>query len=469
MSYECINPDFRDGIRLITDSSVEEVTALDFGDLGYAEICESRLHWNCCPACRHEFPKLPAYAEWAGREYVKLFAADLAFCKDQFLAKKQALLESGGNDAYVRIVADLAHAEDDVHQSLRRGLMVAQNVFRGHLIDFDPDAQEILSHSREFVSSLDSEVRHFVISATLCFELLRPMWEKAGLHPRFDPRTQEQLLAELNEMEARARAGIKEEPQEPKDLKESLHRAISESGLEPKVLWQIIESAASASVFDRAMPGVERLLQALRADFDDFGDSMKAGQMETIHRFERNSRKADEYEADVIAQIGQPLYSQLTEMTRHQLKHAEFLYHITSSEPNSFEGPVIKMAKAYENELQVRVAFPVLNEVIDSHPENYGSDKAPLIKAREINRELTAGNIGWHLRNYPDFRDRVRARGFNATAISKDEGEVTRCRNRAAHKPICERAVADDLRQLILRPDGILSRLHPSAANKSNG
>lgn len=295
MSYECINPEHRDWIRIITDSSTEEITALDFGEIGYAEICESRLHWNCCPACRHEFPKLPAYAEWAGREYAKSFASDLALCKDHFVAKKQSLLESGGNDAYVRIIADLADAEDDVHQSLRRSLMVTQNLFRGSPINFNPDEQEILSHSREFVSSLDSEVHHFVISATLCFELLRPMWERAGLHPRFDPRTPEQILAEVNEMLARARAGIKEEPQEPKDLKESLRRAISESGLEPKVLWQIIESAASASVFDRATPGVERLLQALRGDFDNFADSMKAGQMEAIRLSERSSRKADDY------------------------------------------------------------------------------------------------------------------------------------------------------------------------------
>lgn len=155
-------------------------------------------------------------------------------------------------------------------------------------------------------------------------------------------------------------------------------------------------------------------------------------------------------------------------MTRQQLKAAEFLYHINSEEPNYFDGPVITMAKAYENELKVRVAFPVLNEVIHSHPENYGSDKAPLIKAREISRELTAGSIGWHLRNHPDFGDRVRARGFDADAISRDEGEVTRRRNRAAHKPVCERAVADDLRRLILCPDGILSRLHPSTTDKSN-
>ncbi|MGA8149581.1 MAG: hypothetical protein WB952_01290 [Terriglobales bacterium] len=467
MSYECINPDFRDWIRLITDSSVEEVTALDFGDIGYAEICESRLHWNCCPACRHEFPKLPAYAEWAGREYAKSFTSDLCLCKNQFVAKKQALLESCGNDAYVRIIADLANAEDDVHQSLRRALMVTQNVFRGEAIEFNPDEQEILSHSREFVSSLDSEVQHFVISATLCFELLRPMWEKVGLHPRFDPRTPEQILAELDERLARAQAGIDiEEP--VTDLTENLRRAISESGLEPKVLWHIIESAASASGFDRALPGVERLLHALRADFDNFADSMKAGQMEAIRLSERSSRKADNCEADVVAQIGQPLYSQLAEMTRQQLKAAEFLYHLNSQEPNYFDGPVITMAKAYENELKVRVAFPVLNKVMDSHPENYGSDKTPLIKAREINKELTAGNIGWHLRNHPDFRERVRAHGFDATAISIDEGAVTRCRNRAAHKPICERAIADDLRRLILRPDGILSRLHPSPTAKSN-
>jgi hypothetical protein len=376
-------------------------------------------------------------------------------------------LESGG-DAYLRIIAYLASAEDEVHQSLRRALTVSQNIYHAVNIGFDPDEREILSHCRQFVSSLEPEVQHFVVAATLCFELLRPMWERVGLPLRFDPRTNEQILDDLNERFARKKEGTDTE-KPPEDLTENLRRAITESGLEPKVLWEIIELAASASVFNGATAGVELLFKALRADFDDFADSMKAGQMETIRLSERSSRKADSYEADIAARIGQPLYSQLAEMTRQQLKAAEFLYHINSQEPNFFDGPVMTIAKAYENELKVRVAFPILSELMDSHPENYGSDKMPLIKAKEINRELTAGNIGWHLRNYPDFRERVRARGFDAVAISKDEGEVTRCRNRAAHKPVCERAVADDLRRLILRPDGILSRFHPSATNKSNG
>jgi hypothetical protein len=37
-------------------------------------------------------------------------------------------------------------------------------------------------------------------------------------------------------------------------------------------------------------------------DFDDFADSMKAGQMEGIRLSERSSRKADSYEADIAAQ-----------------------------------------------------------------------------------------------------------------------------------------------------------------------
>jgi hypothetical protein len=61
-------------------------------------------------------------------------------------------------------------------------------------------------------------------------------------------------------------------------------------------------------------------------------------------------------------------------MTRQQLKAAEFLYHINSQDPNFFDGPVMTMAKAYENELKVRVAFPLLSELMDCSSFARGCD-----------------------------------------------------------------------------------------------
>jgi hypothetical protein len=170
MSSECINPEYRDWIHLITESSEEEIEALDFGELGYAEICESRIHWNSCPGCRREFPRLPAIAEQAGRGYEKLFAADFSIFRDRFLAIRGSLSESSDGDAYVRAVASLAAAEDEVHDGLRRVLMVTQNLYVGAPLEHDPYKREILSSCREFVSSLEPEVQRFVIAATLCFD-----------------------------------------------------------------------------------------------------------------------------------------------------------------------------------------------------------------------------------------------------------------------------------------------------------
>lgn len=92
----------------------------------------------------------------------------------------------------------------------------------------------------------------------------------------------------------------------------------------------------------------------------------------------------------------------------------------------------------------------------------------PLIKQKETNsRALTTGTIARYLRKDLDFANKVCALGFSPEMIAKDAYVVTQGRDTAAHKPICERAVAEDLRRLILRPDGILSRLHPSVSSES--
>jgi hypothetical protein len=460
MSFECINPEYRDWLRIITESTDEDIAALDFEDIGYAEICEARLHWNCCPSCRDEFSTLPTVAEKAGTRFKKCFAADLTGLKDDFVAKKRRLLESEEAEAYVEVIAGLAGAEFDVHDSLRRALMVTQNIYRGVAIEFDPAEQEILSHCREFVSSLDANVQHFVISATFCFELLRPMWERVGLEPRGRPKRElswEELMAEIEHRQ--------KEP--PTDLGERLRHAIAESGLEGRVLLEIIESAASARISKGEKAVVEGLLEAFKGEFNDFADSMKAGQMEIVRLSERSLRRADQYEPEISAQMGSALFSKLHEMTQQLLKQAEFQYHINNQEPNYFHGPTLTLALAYETELNIRVVWPILNQLLESGTEDYGSTERPLIKQKQINElAVTTGTVARYLRKDVQFSNKVRALGFNAEMIAKDAAAVTKGRDKAAHYPVCERAIADDLRRLMLRPDGILSRLHPAAINR---
>ncbi len=490
MLSECINPEYRDWIHLITESSAEEIEALAFGEVGYAEMCESRLHWNCCPACRHEFPTLPAITEQAGRGYEKVSAGDFPDFRRKFLATKDSLLGSGDDDAYVRLIAKLASAEFDVHDSLRRVLMVRQNLCRGSSIGFDPCGREILSQCRDFVASLEQDVQHFVIASTLCFELLRPMWEKVGLHPRFDPRPQEEIEAEIDAElaalgfkidsesigEAVTVTGVGESLEDPL---EDLRHAIAESGLEPKVLWEIIEAAARDQMGSREGAESSSLLPSwirkFEEDFDNFSDSVKATQMAAVHLSERNLRKAADYGPEIAERIGPQVYSRLHDGTKIQLEVAEFLYEVNRQEPRYAHGPAINLALACETELNLRLTCPILKELLGSGKSYYRAEKRPgdksqplpLIDKGEIQyKNLTLGRIAYYLGNYPDFGDRARVLEFDPYAISRLASEVKTVRDRAAHYPVCELADVDKVRSLILRSDGLLSLLHPKAADR---
>jgi len=474
MDYECINPEFREWISLVTESSAEEIAALDFGEVGYTEMCECRVHWNCCPSCRHEFPRFPVIAQQAGPSYEKSFASDLALLRDNFQAKRDFLLKSDGEDVYLRLIVELADAEWDVHDDLRRVLMVLQNLYQGREIEYDPYKKEILSKCRKFVSSLDPDVQRFVVSTTLCFELLRPMWEKVGLSPRFDVRPQEQIEAELAEgaltIEGEAGSSGERDGIEASavNLSDKLRAAIAESGLEPRVLWELIEAAALASVFGGAASGIESLIERKFRELDDDVDSLKAAQMEMFRRIpETGARSASGYELEITARIGSPIYAKLNETTKQLLRQAEFQYEVNGHEQDFFHGPTLAMALAYETELNIRVVWPILNDLLVSGVETYGSSQRPLIKEKRINEQaLTTGTIAWYLRKDLEFSSKVRARGFDVEAIIDDAYVVTRSRDRAAHHPVCGRAIADDLRQRILRPDGILGRLHPAIGSK---
>jgi hypothetical protein len=466
MRYECINPDDREYIVELMGMSIQAVAA----NASYNELGEARLHWNCCPACRCEFSSFPVLLEQVGPEVERCFATDLSRLNDDFTVKKYSILQSDNDDAYVTLLVELADAEWEVHQDLRRALVVAQHVYRGIPIEFSPEEREILSLSPNFVASLEPNVRHFVIAATLCFELLRPMWEKVGLAPRFDPRPREQILAELEAKLAAVKAGIKMEQPPQCDEKENLRRAIIESGLEPRVLWEIIESAAAGNTSNRDGAALERLSQIWRGDFDDFADFMKTGQMEIIRLSERSTRKASEYQPDVVAQLGSSLYSQLNETTQQLLTQAEFQYHLNSDGPNYFHGPVIMLAQAYETELMIRLAWPIARDLVSSGVRAYPvapldrkTSQRQLISEGQIQKKnMSLGSIAWLLRNDVDFREKVRGRGFEVDAIGRDAWAVVPKRDTAAHYPLCERAIAEDLRRLILAPDGILAHLHPS-------
>jgi hypothetical protein len=153
-------------------------------------------------------------------------------------------------------------------------------------------------------------------------------------------------------------------------------------------------------------------------------------------------------------------------MTQQLLQVAEYLYDINKSEPNYCHGPVIMMALAYENELNVRIIGRYIIQILEAGSNTYYCDNftKPLIDCGEP-QTLTLGEMGRCLRYDKGLRDLVKRMGYSSVdAIASDAGWLTSIRNRAAHQPILERSVADEVRHRMLRSDGMLARLLTSDA-----
>jgi hypothetical protein len=208
-------------------------------------------------------------------------------------------------------------------------------------------------------------------------------------------------------------------------------------------------------------------LQELKRDFHNFGDSMKAGQMEVLLRIEHNSRSAAALDPVIAERLGAPLYSRLHLRTQRALQLAEYYYKM-NQEPDGFAPTAMMIAQGYENELNVRIFGPLMLELLASGTETYdaqGKSTNPLIRRGKASKNgLTLGNFAWYLREDPVVRSKVAALGFDVEAISRDVGLVGALRNRPAHDFSCDRTVADELRRKILFPDGVLRRLHPTVA-----
>jgi hypothetical protein len=184
-----------------------------------------------------------------------------------------------------------------------------------------------------------------------------------------------------------------------------------------------------------------------------------------VRLIEHNRRPAAAYEPYIAAQIGEPLYSRLHQMTQRALQVVEYLYNI-NQEPDGFALFAVRMAQGYGNELNVRIIGPFLVELLAAGTQTYdaqGKLKEPLIRWCKVHRRgMTLGSWAWYLGKDPVMRSKVSERGFDVEAISKDAVWISDVRNMAAHDFACDRTMADELRRRILCSDGILGRLHPS-------
>jgi hypothetical protein len=478
MVPDCIDPKVGSFLNEIMKKSIPENVADCSNEYDFGEVWEARLHWSGCPACRPEFAVVPAVFKQIGVGLEKKWSDALSDCRDDFLAKKASLLAAACDVSNVcpEIIAELAMWESDVGSFLCHGQEVLSlRVPIGsdeEGIAWPGEWEPNLSGWREFIGTLEPGVQRFVYDVMFSHDLLTPVREK--------------LISEYAEV---SRCNYDFEAS--RDLQRRMEAAIENSQLQPDSLLSIIETASIAysivfggsfkaalttvaqsdlppiTVTTQETRGVQGVLQEWKRDFDNFEDSMKAGQMELMRLIEHNRRPAAAYEPYISAQLGAPLYALLQEKTQRALQLSEYLYAI-NQEPDGFSLTALAMAQGYENELLLRVVWPFVEELLAAGTRTYDaqgkSKDRPLIRRGKFPKTgATLGNLGWYLKNDPTMRSKVLALGLDVEAISKDVASVGKLRNKPAHDFGCDRAVADNLRQLILCSNGVLSRLHPMA------
>ncbi len=477
MTFECIDQKQGGHLR----------AAMTDDDRGFQAdfLPEVRLHWRSCPACRAEFPDALEKLNLIKLALERDIKAGFARWRNEFLGHKHLLLAAGHNgttNPYAEILGRLAAYGEEIQNELVfiHETHVVELSF-GEDDDRESDVNQAWERSSYFIRSLLPELRQFTFLALLCVQLVRSIyWSSERQAMGGGIKINEDGTFDMASIVSLHLEGADERH------RQLFSAAIADSGIHLQLLYKSMERAASdwSNEYIHRYPEAESLIPmsespipehvyrehvALRAvilemrqDFDNFQDSVKAGQMEIIRLHQQNRRAAD-FEAYISDKIGLQLYSCLHEATRQALQVAEYLYHI-NQEPGCFAEPVLKMAYAYENELLIRVFWPFLDELQASGTKLYdvqGRSQMPLIREGKVVQGLTLGNISWYLRFDERLRGKVLALGLDINAISRDAANVVKLRNRAAHEPACDRAVADDLRGSILRPDGIFSRVHP--------
>ncbi len=484
-NIECIDPRLGEEVSALMEMSVEESVKCFSAEP--ASLKEPRLHWYSCPSCRAAYPGAEEIIKSVRQGIEQWAMKALSEICDKYLIEDDSSqpINTDARELYASRLASLMVHGEQLHESdIQWALCYAVEGLPDFTVRCDqPDesSQRVpLSRCADYISSLEPKAQAIVFASVLCHEMYYQLYRKAVR------KTQEILIRDNPETGDFIRTANDEyeHPYDTDFIRESIKNEILCDAVPPEIAFDSLWAAASEYLrrFKQGVHGsphngqnqLQNLpgggvhssiaLDELRSDVSDSFDSLKAGQNELLRLIERNSRPASAFEPDIEMQLGN-LYGRLESKTKRLLQIAEYLYDINKSEPNFFHGPLLMLAYAYENELSVRIIGRYSLGLLEAGTKTYFCDEGtttPLIYGGEP-QNLSLGEMKRYLKRDNRLREWVKHRGLSSVdAIAKDAATLVGIRNRAAHEPILERSVADEIRRLLLRSDGMLSRLFPS-------
>lgn len=434
-----------------------------------SERAELAVHWVACPYCRENLPYTNDLLKLAARVIEDRVALSLNRFYHDWTSRTE--LNDGTNlEDCAQNLALLA-----IYGVLAQGglCFVVQELadFTTELIPSESRSQRIsLSRCADLILSLEPTVRSFLFEAIQCQEILMPpiVQDLGPINLPF-PKNLDEMQRE--EYAKAQNLGHMEQVQDvwAKAIKEACGEAII-----PVYHGILIESHSNFIKFSEAHPDLEPLRNiksspsmsggSLDLRFDDLSqqlgdgfDSLKAGQMEILRRMEENGRSAQNFEKHIESQMG-GIYRCLNPRTQRHLQLAEYMSSINDKEPDYSHSTVLYLAFAYENELLVRLIRPFLESRIRTGDQVYDGgglrNRSLILGGRVQERNLSLGNFAWYLNQDPQLRAWINgSTKFDLNSITHDLERIVPKRDDAAHKPMCRRSTADDLRDWIYGSD----------------
>ena len=197
--------------------------------------------------------------------------------------------------------------------------------------------------------------------------------------------------------------------------------------------------------------------QKLEQYLEDMADSLKAGQMEMLRRWEINGTRASDMEPQVEVSLG-PVYPKLSITTKRNLQLAEF-YYFHNQEPDDFTPSILCFYRAYEEEFKQRLLGNIEALLLQRGLKDYGDDRHILLIQGRLNRTLTLGHVLHFIHNDPNIYKIVEELGLNADRIYQRSHQINRLRNDAIHGKGHSREDAQGIRNLLLGQASILADL----------
>jgi hypothetical protein len=203
----------------------------------------------------------------------------------------------------------------------------------------------------------------------------------------------------------------------------------------------------------RPSSAVSKTIERLSSDLKDVGDSLKAGQMETIRILEQKRHQTSEIMEDLQNLLGKQLFTSLCTETRRYLQMGE-RYFRRGTELDDFVPSIHNFQRAFECEFGQRISRPLAQKLVQKGFNQYGlkGGRVPqLIQGGQLNR-LGLGQQLSYLREDKSVREMLSGMGFEVDAIVDTGLALNKTRNKATHGSDCSHAEASRVRDIMLGP-----------------